>query len=480
MTFRQIQSVTLVSAVFLCACNNETEDSSVENEYVSSVRVTVESFKDDLPSTRTTHTLTPTGVDINWAEGDALGIYPIGGDQVKFPLSSGSASATASFDGGAWKMRSELQYAAYYPFSKDNYTISQTEIPVKYSGQTQNGNNTTTHLGAYDFLACAASSPNSKGEINLQMQHLGAILRLQLTMPNSDSYNKVVLESGSANDCFVEKGRFDLTSATPTVIPTAKSNTYTINLTNVSTTRNNETITIYAMAAPAKADNIKVTVYSTDGWTKYSANVGNKEFVAGGACTITANLTLADHEYVDLGLPSGTLWATCNVGAEKPEELGYYYAWGETSTKSSYSKSNYKWYNGSDDSFTKYGNYEYLDLSDDAAYVNWGSNWRIPSDTNFRELINSDNTTSEETTQNGVKGLKITSTSNGKSIFLPLAGYMNGSTLVGAGTNAYYWASKAYNQGSVRYLKIEDGKASASGNCSRYMGQSIRPVRNDE
>ena len=479
MTFRQILSVTFVSTVMLCACTNETEESSVENEYVNSVRVSVERFKDDLPTTRTNHILTSTGLDVQWAEGDALGIYPIGGDQVKFPLSSGNASAYATFDGGAWKMRSGVQYAAYYPFSKDNYTISQTAIPVNYTGQTQNGNNTTSHLGAYDFLACAASTPNANGEISLQMKHLGAILRFQLTMPKADSYQKVVLESNGTY-CFVEKGHFDLTSATPAVYSTTISDSYTINLTNVSTTKNNETITIYAMAAPAKTGNMTVTVYSTDGWSKYSANVDSKEFVAGGACTITANLTLADHEYVDLGLPSRTLWATCNVGAEKPEELGYYYAWGETSTKNSYFSENYKWYSGSTTSFSKYGDYANLDLSDDAAYVNWGSNWRIPSDNNFRELINSNNTTSEETTLNGVKGLKITSTSNGKSIFLPLAGYMNGSTLVGAGTNAYYWASKAYNQGSVRYLKIEDGKASASGYCSRYMGQSIRPVRNDE
>ena len=472
MTFRQILSVTFVSTVMLCACTNETEDSSVENEYVNSVRVSVERFKDDLPTTRTNHILTSTGLDVQWAEGDALGIYPIGGDQVKFPLSSGSASAFAYFDGGAWKLRSGVQYAAYYPFSKDNYTISQTAIPVNYTGQTQNGNNTTSHLGAYDFLACAASSPNSKGEINLQMQHLGAILRLQLTMPNADSYNKVVLESGSANYCFVEKGRFDLTSANPTVIPTAKSNAYTINLTNVSTTKNNETITIYAMAAPAKADNIKVTVYSTDGWTKYSANVGNKEFVAGGACTITANLTLADHDYVDLNLPSGTLWATCNVGAEKPEDYGYYYAWGETAPKNSYSLTNYKWYNGS--SFTKYGDYDELSLSDDAAYVNWGSNWRMPTSDELEELINY--TTTEIVTQNGVKGLKITSTSNGNSIFLPAAGYMNDSNLWGAGTNGYYWSSSADDDGKVNYLKISNDDISV-GECSRYMGQSVRPVR---
>lgn len=476
MTFRQILSVTLFSTVMLCACTNETEDSSVENEYVNSVRVSVERFKDDLPTTRTNHILTSTGLDVQWAEGDALGIYPIGGDQVKFPLSSGSASAFAYFDGGAWKLRSGVQYAAYYPFSKDNYTISQTAIPVNYTGQTQNGNNTTSHLGAYDFLACAASTPNANGEINLQMKHLGAILRFQLTMPKADSYQKVVLESSGA--CFVEKGRFDLTSATPAVSPTAISDSYTINLTNVSTTKNNETITIYAMAAPAKTGNMTVTVYSTDGWSKYSANVDSKEFVAGGACTITANLTLADRDYVDLDLPSGTLWATCNVGAEKPEDYGYYYAWGETSTKNSYYSSNYKWYNGSDYSFTKYGDFDNLDLSDDAAYVNWGSNWRMPNDYDFRELINTHNTETEKVTQNGVIGLKITSKSNGKSIFLPLAGFINGSTLNAAGTIAYYWSSETYDEGSVCYLHIQGGNVTVSS-CSRYMGQSIRPVRNN-
>lgn len=477
MTFRQILSVTFVSTVMLCACTNETEESSAGNEYVSSVRVSVEKFKDDLPTTRTNHILTSTGLDVQWAEGDALGIYPIGGDQVKFPLSSGSASAFAYFDGGAWKLRSGVQYAAYYPFSKDNYTISQTAIPVNYTGQTQNGNNTTSHLGAYDFLACAASTPNANGEISLQMKHLGAILRFQLTMPKADSYEKVVLES-KGTYCFVEKGRFDLTSATPAVSPTAISDSYTINLTNVSTTKNNETITVYAMAAPAKTGNMTVTVYSTDGWSKYSANVDSKEFVAGGACTITANLTLADHDYVDLDLPSGTLWATCNVGAEKPEDYGYYYAWGETSTKNSYYSSNYKWYIGSDESFDKYGDYANLDVSDDAAYVNWGSNWRMPNDYDFRELINTHNTTTEKVTQNGVIGLKITSKSNGKSIFLPLAGFINGSTLNAAGTIAYYWSSETYDEGSVCYLHIQGGNVTVSS-CSRYMGQSIRPVRNN-
>ena len=93
MTFRNILSVTLASTVMLSACTNDTEEASVNNEYVSSVRVSVDSFKDETVTTRTNFVLTSTGIDIKWVEGDALGVYPVGGDQVKFPLSSGSTSS---------------------------------------------------------------------------------------------------------------------------------------------------------------------------------------------------------------------------------------------------------------------------------------------------------------------------------------------------------------------------------------------------
>ena len=107
------------------------------------------------------------------------------------------------------------------------------------------------------------------------------------------------------------------------------------------------------------------------------------------------------HEWVDLGLPSGTLWATCNVGASNPEELGSYFAWGETATKDFYEWSTYKWCNGSETTMTKYcTNSDYgndgfvdnkteLDFEDDAAYVNWGPSWRIPSYEQFEELCTS-------------------------------------------------------------------------------------------
>lgn len=137
-------------------------------------------------------------------------------------------------------------------------------------------------------------------------------------------------------------------------------------------------------------------------------------------------------DYVDLGLPSGTLWATCNVGANSPEESGEAFAWGELVPKTDYTWENYKYSNGTSKSLTKYctkseygDNYFTDDLlellpGDDVATMSWGADWRMPSKLQFDELLDESYTTAERATLNGVKGRKITSKSNGNSIFLPV------------------------------------------------------------
>ena len=203
--------------------------------------------------------------------------------------------------------------------------------------------------------------------------------------------------------------------------------------------------------------------------------------------------SIGGRDYVDLGLPSGTLWATCNVGASSPEDYGNYIAWGEMSTKSTYDWSTYKWCNGDYDKLTKYcnnssygnngftDNKKELDPDDDAAYVNWGRDWRMPSQEQFEELINSSYTTTEWTTQNGVKGRLITSNSNGNSIFLPAAGYRYGSSLGSAGSYGYYWSRTLYESGPYYAWGLSFGSSSVStGSDFRYYGQSVRPVRFSE
>ena len=134
--------------------------------------------------------------------------------------------------------------------------------------------------------------------------------------------------------------------------------------------------------------------------------------------------------YVDLGLPSGNLWAECNLGASTPEQYGDYYAWGETKPKKEYTYPNHKWYKEGAPSlgFTKYNNEDgklTLEDEDDAVIQNLGNGWRTPTLADFRELTNQKLTTIKKTTLNGVAGYQITSKKNGKSVFIPCAGFKN-------------------------------------------------------
>lgn len=162
------------------------------------------------------------------------------------------------------------------------------------------------------------------------------------------------------------------------------------------------------------------------------------------SCNVTAKkegkeLNFNGHEYVDLGLPSGTLWATCNVGATKPEECGDYYAWGEVTPKDVYDWTTYKWCNGSDTTITKYVWAELIVPQDDAAYVHWGGDWRIPNHFDFYELM--DECKWEWVTQNGIDGYKVISNHNENFIFLPAAGFRAFSSLIDVGTRGYYWTA---------------------------------------
>ena len=165
------------------------------------------------------------------------------------------------------------------------------------------------------------------------------------------------------------------------------------------------------------------------------------------------------------------------------------------STKSTYDWSTYKWCKGSVRTLTKYcnnssfGNNGFtdnkteLDPEDDAAYVNWGSDWRMPSLEQFEELINSSYTTTEWTTQNGVNGRLITSNSNGNSVFLPAAGYRYDSSLNRAGSLGDCWSRSLGSDypGNARHLYFDSSDIDTSNyRGDRYYGRSVRPVRLSE
>ena len=194
--------------------------------------------------------------------------------------------------------------------------------------------------------------------------------------------------------------------------------------------------------------------------------------------------------WVDLGLPSGLLWAECNVGATVPEEYGDYFAWGETTTKSTYSWSTYRYCTtdgeGNLSTLTKYNTsstYGTTDTlttllpGDDAATARLGGGARTPTYDEWSELLN--NTTAEWTTLNGVNGRRFTSTTNGNSIFLPAAGWRSGSELDYAGGVGYYWSS-SLDSGSPSYARrfgFGSGAQDMYYGSDRYNGLGVRAVR---
>ena len=204
---------------------------------------------------------------------------------------------------------------------------------------------------------------------------------------------------------------------------------------------------------------------------------------------------------VDLGLPSGTKWANMNIGAEKSEDYGLFFAWGETVGYTSVGEGTpnswgnytmtdhcfdwafYKWCSGSHNTLTKYcknssygtvDNKTMLDIEDDAAHVNWGGQWMMPTYDEICELLA--NTINERATVNGVYGSKLTSKKNSNSIFLPATGFRDGSSLCGQSIDISYWsASVSQSDTNARNLFFDSGGAGSS-NILRRFGLPVRPV----
>lgn len=191
------------------------------------------------------------------------------------------------------------------------------------------------------------------------------------------------------------------------------------------------------------------------------------------------------YDYVDLALPSGTLWATCNIGATKPEDYGSYFAWGETETKTIYNWDTYKYTNDGGKTFTTYNtNSEYgavdskisLDPTDDVAAKMWGHGWQMPTNSDINELRSVDHCIWTKTTINGIVGYVVKSKRNNNSIFLPLGGYIDESVNTGRNYSGCYWSS-SLNAQSVwtAHNMVIDNSNFLFCNL-RYYGRNIRAV----
>ena len=188
-------------------------------------------------------------------------------------------------------------------------------------------------------------------------------------------------------------------------------------------------------------------------------------------------------EFVDLGLPSGTLWATRNLGAETPEDYGYYFSWGNVvGRKPNGTTFDYNW--GTDNN----GNYASTpgaaltgdiptNMDYDAVQRYMGGSCKMPTTTQFAELFNSSYTTNEWTTKNGVNGRLVTSKINGNSIFFPAAGFGNGTSLYGAGSDGVYWSRSLCSSANGDSLNFNSSLVVPQGNNGRFYGFSVRAVQ---
>ena len=178
---------------------------------------------------------------------------------------------------------------------------------------------------------------------------------------------------------------------------------------------------------------------------------------------------------IDLGLPSGTKWACCNVDAKKPEDSGGYYAWGETTTKSDYSWKTYKHCDGSSSTCHNLGS-SICGTQYDVAHVKWGSSWQMPTKEQIEELLDKCNK-GEWTTQNGVDGRKFTGP-NGASIFLPAAGSRVDTGFNCSGSYGFYKSgtrNPSFNSYDVYSLNFRSVDAYGQGG-NRFPGCTVRPV----
>ena len=215
----------------------------------------------------------------------------------------------------------------------------------------------------------------------------------------------------------------------------------------------------------------------------------SKMFKMGSASSPSGHGSSSDYPYVDLGL--SVKWATCNLGASRPEEYGDYYAWGETATKTNYDWGTYKWCKGAYNKLTKYcpsdkssrwaaghgspDGKTSLDLSDDVAHIKLGGKWRMPSDVEWTELRERCKWT--WTSTNGVPGYQVAGP-NGNSIFLPAAGIRYETNLKFAGSSGYYWSSSLgtdYPLYAWLVGFISDDRV-GRGSYFRSYGFSVRPV----
>ena len=415
------------------------------------------------------------GTALNWVAGDEIAVYGTAGRGI-YTATPQTPATVALFDNVSGET-GDSPFRAYYPSTLTTDGVHVTLPAVQ----------TTADGSLTQFPMYAQSNDN-----NLAFRNLCGVLKLHLTKAGVSVSSIEVSTNTPINGQYTLRYTgvpvidYESNGTNSTVLecenpqPIANGKDFYIYLPHGNYTEMTFTITASDGSVCTKYSKANVAIYITRSqYTTINLGENDLEFFADPG------------DWVDLGLPSGLLWATRNVGATSPEDYGDYFAWGETTPKEVYTWNTYIHCIGGYNQLTKYCNdssfgfddftdsLTILQPGDDAATANYGG--RTPTNWEWQELMN--NTESIRTTRNGVNGLLFTGT-NGNSLFLPDAGYRRNSSLYLAGDWGIYWSSSLHTDYSD-YLAWNSNFSFYSGymevdRSNRYYGLSVRAVRSAE
>lgn len=376
---------------------------------------------------------------------------------------------------------SVVQQGSYFNISTSSKTFDSHGGTLQLSFST-NEQWTATISDNASWISLSSTSGNGDATIDITASDNASMKKRNATLfikpLGSQGVSIPIIQEGRFLKINVQEIAFGREGGTSENVEINTDGTYTISSNEEWVNINKKGENVYSLVASANQGAIRQThiVISMTGLFDGETYIDNILVYQDG-------LDTNGHNYVDLGLPSGTLWATCNVGTNSPTGTGDFYSWGETTKKQNYSSSTYKYL--SNWNLTKYctqssrgtvDNKTTLDFSDDVANKQWGGSWQIPSYSDFEELSNYCNMTN--TTQNSISGLLITGP-NGRSIFLPQTGYYN-DTGEFSKYGGYYWTNTLCNNQNfyAYYFLVQPytGQQSFVTNGMRYCGMVVRPV----
>lgn len=285
--------VFIALALMLTGCSSNNVEEVVYNGEVQKIIVSVKDYDIDDSSLESRTFFDSSDNSFSWLADDMIGIFPENGAQLPFAMSSGAGTSTATISGGSWGLKASEKYAAYYPFSKQNYFTDRSNIHFSYEGQEQTGNNSTVHLGTFDLMAADNAQANGDN-LHFEFKHLGCIFNLKVTVPYAGTYSSVALTADEA--LFETEVNLDLTQKEAQVKAVKKSKSVTLILKEFTTPSDNYLANLYLMCSPCdlKGKTIKLKLKSANGYTYSCDKTLSKVYMAGNRYGFTFNSLTQD------------------------------------------------------------------------------------------------------------------------------------------------------------------------------------------